>query len=178
MFNLTSFITENLPFVKNYAQKSGLSEHDSDDLAQDVLIDFCQKFHKGRVNVENKPKAYLFKLLKWRMLDKIRGHKKFADTFKCIGEDNDLDSLTEAKEDSTWKTELLISAAKHVKNKVNKRYYSLFYEQVFNGLDATQAAKKLKSTVPVAHLAKHRANKILVAAAKEILKKWNSNSLH
>lgn len=174
MFDLNSFVVENLPSIKNYAQKSGLSEHDSDDLAQDVLIDFCQKFHKGRVNIENKPKAYLFKLLKWRMLDKIRSHKRFSNTFKCIGEENDLDSLFfESKEDNSWKTELLISAAKHVKNKVNKRYYALFYEQVFNGLDATQAAKKLNSTIPVAHLAKHRANKILVSAAKEILKNDN-----
>lgn len=170
MFDLNSFLAENLPVVKNYAESNNMSRHDAEDVASNVICDFYLKHSQGKVDTSKNPKAYLFKLARWRIFDKSREKTRAAKLFEQIGEENDLDVLPHHSEDNQWKIDLLVSAAHSIKKKVNSQYYNLFCSQVFDGLKAEEAARMFQSSVATAHLAKHRAGKEVIAAAKEMLK--------
>lgn len=170
MFNIESFIKENLSKAKKYAEAYGLGTQDAEDLAQIVLSDFFVKYSQNRINVNYNPTGYLYNLLRWRITDKFRKNKIFAKNHVTIGEDNNLDELTTQNTDNKWKKELLIKATAEIKNEVNPKYYKLFIEQAIKNESAAFSAKKYNTTIPVAHLAKHRVGKKVILAAKRILK--------
>lgn len=170
MFNIDSFIKENLSKAKKYAEAYGLGVEDAEDLAQIVLSDFFVKYSQNRINVNDNPTGYLYNLLRWRVIDKFRKNKIFAKNHVTIGENNNLDELTAQNTDNKWKKELLIKATTEIKNEVNPKYYKLFIEQAIKNESAAFSAKKYNTTIPVAHLAKHRVGKKVILAAKKILK--------
>ncbi len=164
MFNLDSFISNNYKGVYNFAISKKLSHHDAEDLVQNVLIDFCEKFAAKRINVELKPENYLFKLAQWRILDrqiKLTSNKKL---FQTIGEDNNLDEIPSDKREETEKKQILYEAFKIIKG--NNRDKNIFKSLIFDGESAKDAAILHKTSTFTVHLAKHRIGKKVIRAAK------------
>lgn len=182
MFNLTSFLSESLQNVKNMAKSSDLSEHDSEDVAALVVADFYKKYQQGRINVENNPQGFLAKLARWRITDKARRNIKKSQIFSQIGEENNLDELSEKTDDSQTKHRLKIikSALKLVyknkkerKSQCSDRDCEIFRQTIFESKSAEEIADSLKTTKQVVYLARHRVG----AKIKEEIEKWNLNSL-
>lgn len=170
MFNVDSFISSNYGSVLAFIKGTGLNTQDAEDTTQNVFLEFIKKQNSGRINHNDNTKAYLFKIARWRLVDRMRHNNHHSANLLQVGEENNLDELPSEKVDNSWKKSLLKRAAKQIKGKVNRQYYNLFCSQVFDGLRAEDAAQKHGSSVPTAHLAKHRAGKEVIAAAKEILK--------
>lgn len=171
MFNIDSFIKENLSKAKKYAEAYGLGVEDAEDLAQIVLSDFFVKYSQNRINVNDNPTGYLYNLLRWRVIDKFRKNKIFAKNHVTIGENNNMDDIeSPVCSQNEWKKDILSKAIAEIKNKVNPKYYKLFIEQAIKNESAAFSAKKYNTTIPVAHLAKHRVGKKVILAAKKILK--------
>ncbi len=178
MFNLDSFVKENLPFIKNFAENHNFSHHDAEDLAANVLLDFIKKYKSGRVNAAQNPQAYLNKLTRWRITDKARENIKSAETFQQIGETNDLDSLP-AGYHSKEKIEIVKLALKTVyedkksrQNKCSDRDCEIFRLTVLEGIPAEEVAETLRTTKPTVYLARHRVGNQI----RNLIQQWNLNS--
>lgn len=181
MFNLSTFLTENLPFVKKYAETFNLSSHDAEDIASSVILDFIKKYEAGKVDTTDNPKAYLSVLTRWRITDCARRNIKNSQIFNQIGENNDLDELPEDKEPRKNYRKILKAALNAVhkdklsrKNKCSDRDCEIFKLAVFEEKPAQEIADLFKTTKPTVYLARHRV-------AKQIKKlfqteKWNLNS--
>ena len=182
MFNLDSFAAENIIFIRRYAEAFGLSQHDAEDVASTVILDFIKKYQQGRVNVTDNPKAYLSVLARWRITDCARRNIKSAATFNTIGEDNDLDSLMSEEERPKNYKKILKTALNTVyknkkarKDKCSDRDCEIFKLAVFDEKPAQEIADLFKTTKPTVYLARHRVGKQI----KKLIQteKWNLNSL-
>ena len=180
MFNLNSFLSENLPFVKKYAETFNLSSHDAEDIAASVILDFIKKYEAGRVDITDNPKAYLSVLTRWRITDCARKNIKNSQLFSQIGENNNLDELPENKEPRKNYRKILKTALKAVlknrqnrKNKCSDRDCEIFKLAVLEEKSAQEIADLFKTTKPTVYLARHRVGRQI----KELLQteKWNSS---
>jgi len=178
MFNLDSFVKENLPLVKSFAENHNFSHHDAEDLAANVMIDFVKKHQSGRIDPAQNTKAYLYQLARWRITDKARENIRASKSFQQIGEENDLDSLP-APSRSKEKIEIVKLALKSVykdkksrKNKCSDRDCEIFRLTVLEGIPAEEVAETLQTTKPTVYLARHRVGNQI----KNLIKQWNLNS--
>lgn len=180
MFNLDSFLAENLPSVKKYAETFNLSSHDAEDIASSVILDFIKKYEAGKVNVTDNPKAYLNVLTRWRITDCARKNIKNGQIFSQIGENNDLDELPDSKEPRKNYQKILKTALKIVykdkqsrKNKCSDRDCEIFKLAVFEEKPAQEIADLFNTTKPTVYLARHRVGKQIKKLFQT--EKWNSS---
>lgn len=182
MFNLDSFLVENLQFVKKYAEAFNISSHDAEDIASSVILDFIKKYETGKVDVTDNPKAYLSVLTRWRITDCARRNIKNSKIFNTIGEDNDLDALMSEKEPRKNYRKILKTALKTVyenkkarKDKCSDRDCEIFKLAVFDEKPAQEIADLFNTTKPTVYLARHRVGKQI----KKLIQteKWNLSSL-
>lgn len=170
MFNIESFIKEKYAQILSFVESSGMSRHDAEDATQDIFVSLNSKYNAGAIDPNKCLSAYLYQLTRWRIIDKFRRIKTLTKDIIEIGDDNNLDELAAQNIDNEWKKQLLIKAAAEIKNEVNPKYHKLFIEQAINNESAAFSAEKYNTTIPVAHLAKHRVGKKVILAARKILK--------
>lgn len=170
MLNFDAFYKDKFDYIKSYAIKSGLSEADSKDLAQNVMIDFWKRLSSGRVDESKNIDCFLFRRAKWRIVDYARASKDSAERFQTVGEENDLDILEGEKKDETRENHraLLKKAIKLINPKKTK-WFKLFYEAVFNEKSTKDICAEYNVKPSTVHVEKCRQGKKLIKAAQSIL---------
>jgi RNA polymerase sigma-70 factor (ECF subfamily) len=171
VLDFNTFYKEKFADLTDFAKKSGFSDSDAEDIAQNVLIDFWRRFDRKTIDLSQNIKAYLYQRARWRIVDAARRRKDRFERFKQIGEFNDLDDLpSQEKENTAWKSQLIKKATKNIRPKVSDKYYAYFIEQCILNKSAQETAEKYKVKECNVHLAKHRVGKLVVEEAKTLLK--------
>ena len=170
MLNFDTFYKDKFEHIKAYAIKSGISEADSKDLAQNVMIDFWKRLSTGRVDEGKNIDAFLFRRAKWRIVDSARASKDSAERFKTVGEENDLDILEgEKKVEHRENHRALLKKAIKLVNPRKTKWFKLFYEAVFNEKSVKDISAEYNVKPSTVHVEKCRQGKKLIKAAKLIL---------
>ena len=152
--------------------KSGLSEADSKDLAQNVLIDFWKRFSSGVLDQNKNVDSYLFRRAKWRMTDYFRRNKESAERHELVGEENNLDIL-EGKSDKNlvaYQWQVVNQAIKSLKNEILPRHLEFFVKRTILGEETSEIAKTHNTNASSVYLSKHRVMKRVIKAAKQLAK--------
>jgi RNA polymerase sigma factor (sigma-70 family) len=170
MLNFDEIYKEQFPRLIIYGKNNGLQESDAKDLAQNVMMDFYRKMQNGRVSEYSS--GYIFQLAKWRIIDRHREVSAKDNATKCIGDENDLDSLPEEKEEN-WSTkekwDIVLRAIKMVKSKFYKKHFEYFEDRIIHGKSSAEISKKYNVKASAVYLSKHRVMKKVVRAAKQII---------
>ena len=170
MLNFNEFYRQKFKEITARGVSSGLSEADSKDLAQNVLVDFWKRLSSGTVNENQNVDGFLSVRTKWRILDSIDKNKTFAKNYDTIGEENNLDTLpAERKEQPKNHRRLLKRAIQEINPKKSK-WFKLFYEAVFNEKPVEQICAEYNVKPSTVHVEKCRQRKKLIAAAQALLK--------
>lgn len=172
MFNFDPFYKEHFPKIRDYARIHGLQIADCEDISQDILHGFWRKIQDGRANPNDQGVLkYLYKLAKWRIVDKARKNITHNKNYDQVGPENDLDELIkEESENQSWKREILWRATKQIKPLVTTKYYNCFVAQVFEDKHPKEMLNLYGVKIANAYLARHRVGQKVIAAAKELIK--------
>lgn len=170
MLDFDQFYKEKFLSVSKYGMSNGLSEADSKDLAQNVLVDFWQRLESGKIDQSKNADSFLFQRAKWRLIDRIRSNSDLAAKQELAGEENDLDILPAEKKEERPKHLRLLTAAIREINKRKTTSFKLFYEAVFNDKSVADICKQYGIKPITVHIEKCRQGKKLVAAAQQLLK--------
>jgi len=180
MFNFDAIYKEHFPKIRDLAFTYGLQLADCEDISQDVLNGFWQKTQDGRANPNDQGVlGYLYKLAKWRIVDKGRKNVARLKDHMGIGPENDLNELTreqligepteEERQNKKWQKQILIRATKRIKPLVSKKYFNCFVAQVFEEKHASEMLSLYGVKIDNAYLARHRVGQKVIAAAKEMV---------
>lgn len=178
MFNLDSFVSDNYADIYKLSLKN-LQEHDAKDLTQSVFSDFCEKFYHEKMDSSLHPRAYLFKLAKWRIVDKLRENNKRQKVFLEIGETNLESAAFSPEEKLDYKPfvrqtlDEVYKNKKSRKNKCSDRDCEIFRMAILEDKSTDEIAKILGTSKPTVYLARHRVGQQI----KKLIKnpKWSSN---
>ena len=170
MLNFNEFYRQKFKEITARGVSSGLSEADSKDLAQNVLLDFWKRLSAGTVDENKNVDGFLSVRTRWRLVDLMDKKKTFSKNHETIGEENNLDTLpAESKEQPETHRRLLKSAIQEINPKKTK-WFKLFYEAVFNEKPVEQICAEYNVKPSTVHVEKCRQGKKLIAAAQALLK--------
>lgn len=170
MLNFNEFYTQKFKEITARGVSSGLSEADSKDLAQNVLLDFWKRLSSGAIDENKNIDGFLSVRTRWRLVDFMDKKKTFSKNHETIGEENNLDVLpAERKEQPETHRRLLKRAIQEINPKKSK-WFKLFYESVFNEKPVEQICAEYNVKPSTVHVEKCRQGKKLIAAAQALLK--------
>lgn len=170
MLNFNEFYSQKFKEITARGVSSGLSEADSKDLAQNVLLDFWKRLSTGTIDENKNVDGFLSVRTRWRLVDLMDKKKTFSKNHETIGEENNLDALpAERKERPETHRRLLKRAIQEINPKKSK-WFKLFYEAVFNEKSVEQICAEYNVKPSTVHVEKCRQGKKLIAAAQALLK--------
>lgn len=175
MFNFDPFYKEHFPKIRDYAYTHGLQIVDCEDISQDILYNFWKKIQDGRANPNDQGiLKYLYKLAKWRIVDKNRKNTTRTKNFKTVVDGNNMDELIKdedlrSEENQSWKKQILWLATNQIKPLVTQKYFNCFVAQVFENKHPNEMLNLYGVKVANAYLARHRVGQKVIAAAKEMV---------
>lgn len=170
MLNFNEFYTQKFKEITARGLSSGLSEADSKDLAQNVLLDFWKRLRAGTVDENKNIDGFLSVRTRWRTVDFIRRNQTAAENFSIIGEENDLDTLPAERKERPKNHRRLLKRAIQEINPKKSKWFKLFYESVFNEKPVEQICAEYNVKPSTVHVEKCRQGKKLIAAAQALLK--------
>lgn len=166
MLNFDTYYTNKFEQIKAHSITQGLSDADAKDLAQNVLIDLWKRFSSGELDENKNIDAYLFRRVRWRMIDRMRRNQEFHSKHESVGLDNNLDSLLEPLPVQNSDKSVLNAAIKCSKK---TKGFAIFFDSTFNELTTKELCDKFSVTAKTAYVEKCRERKKFIQTAKTIL---------
>ena len=172
MVNFDAFYKKKFGDLAAYGRNCGLSSADSDDIAQNVMIDFWKRLENNEIDESKGNDPFIFQRMRWRIMDANIKNNLETKRFQSVGEENDLDELElkNDKEIAAFKWNAFKRAAKLLKNQINPKAYEFFVERTFGGKTTAEIAEKYNVNANQVYLTKHRVLQKVVSLAKEIIK--------
>lgn len=165
-------------FIYSVAIKSGLTEHEAEDVVQETVISVAkhiQKFKRDRSL--GSFKGWLRNIVRWRIADQFEQRSPVGKQEKTTPDDSleDIPDLWELPDpagedlehlwDEEWRTNLFQAAVRRVKQKVREEHYIMFDLCVAGKWSPLKVAAALGVSVGQVYVNKHR---ISVLIKKEI----------
>ena len=170
MLNFNEFYTQKFKEITARGVGAGLSEADSKDLAQNVLVDFWKRLSSGTVNENQNVDGFLSVRTRWRLVDLMDKKKTFSKNYETIGEENNLDVLPAERVEQPQNHRRLLKRAIQEINPRKTKSFKIFYEAVFNDKSVADICAEYNVPPVTVHIEKCRQGKKLIAAAQALLK--------
>ena len=164
----TDFFDTYWRLIYSVARKSGLSDHDAQDVVQETVLTVSKSIGEFRYDPEvGSFKGWLLKTTRWRILDALRRKQRFEERETALGENQVHESAQPSGEDldllweTEWRRNLLETAVLRVKNQVKPKHYQAFELNVVKGWTAGKVAEVLGINTAQVHLVKHRIGRMI-----------------
>ena len=165
----------------NLARKSGLSDHQAQDVVQETVIAVARKMPEFRYDpAKGSFKQWLLLICRRRLHDHFR--RAYSLTHSLEQEAAHHTELTESVPDSAsrpdaqmdeiweqeWRENVYRTALWRVRQRVNPKHYQVFDCCVLQNQQPAEVSRMLGMSVAQVYLAKHRVSAALKQAVKEI----------
>jgi RNA polymerase sigma-70 factor (ECF subfamily) len=169
--------------VSGFANRSGLSHADAEEVTQDVFNEVSANVHAFLANPQRGSfRGWLLNLTRWRVMDKLRQRQRH-DKHRAMKRDEPQDDRTDTIEripdaslapaDSVWEQEwehqVLEAALENLRERVDTRHFQAFELHIAQGLSVGKIARQLEinpATVYVIHFRLKKQLKAEVARLK------------
>jgi RNA polymerase sigma factor (sigma-70 family) len=167
--------------IYNVACKSGLADHEAQDVVQETVIAVARKMPEFRYDpAKGSFKQWLLLITRRRIQDHLRRLYRSLPTAHGYGEEETYpaenvlapfltpDAQIEAAWEYEWRDNLLQAALTRVRQRANPKHYQVFDYCVLQNLAAPQVAKMLGLNAAQVYLAKHRISLTVKRTVAEI----------
>lgn len=168
------------PLVYGYARKEGLSHAEAEDVAQETITSVWKNISKYD-RAKGRFKSWLLKMTRWRIVDQLRKRGPFVllppwvdETEASAGAVPDVGQPIaeefDARWDAEWEKNLLETALRNVKPRVDPRKYQIFDFYVNKDWPAQKVSACFGVSVEQVYQAKHRITDMIRAEVKRLEK--------
>lgn len=158
-------------FVSHLALKARLSEHEAEDVVQEVLISVARHIGGYKYNrTASSFRHWLSTVIRWRIGDHRKRQFRYARVFpQSIDDDgqnnaaqcvNDVSANAPVGEEE-WGKSVVQAALNRVKDQVTAKHYQIYYLHVLNERPVSEVCRRLKVNRGQVYLAKHRVGKLV-----------------
>ena len=149
--------------VASFGRKSGLSQADADDVAQETMMAFLETYQKGAYQRgRGKLGQFLFGIARHKILRARRktaaaaGQVTYgADAADLLAELPDADALQQTWE-AEWRQSILMKCLERVREEVAPQTFEAFRLVTVEQIEPAQVAERLGMTRNAVFIAKHR----------------------
>ena len=160
-------------FIYSVAVRSGLSDHEAEDVVQETVISVAKKmpeyvYDPARCSF----KGWLMHVTRLRILDQLRRRQpafqqaaasdrdsRQTPTVERIADPAGSLAQQEAAWDEEWERNLVDAAMERVKLRVKPEHYQIFYLSAVKGLKTGEVARMLQVNIGQVYLIRHRLAK-------------------
>jgi RNA polymerase sigma factor (sigma-70 family) len=168
--------------IYNLARKSGLTDAESQDVVQEVVIAVSRNIADFRTGREHGSfKAWLLQQTRWRIADQFVKRDKFARSpepdpgghSRTSSADDQTRTSTvnqvpdpaatepEAAWDKEWEKHILAVASERIKMQVSAKQFQMFDLHAMQGLSARDTARTVGTSVAAVYVAATRLRRLL-----------------
>lgn len=159
--------------IYNTAIRSGLTEAEAQDVVQETVISVSKSLAQSAYDPNKGSfKTYLMRLTGWRIVGQLRKRRpegKYRNPGADADDQTDLIekipdeaiSVLQSHWDEEWETNLIETAIRRVKSKVDPKQYQIFDLYARKNWPVGKVANDLKMTRARVYLAKHRVSNLL-----------------
>jgi RNA polymerase sigma-70 factor (ECF subfamily) len=159
-------------FIYSVAVRSGLSDHEAEDVVQETILSVAKKMPDFVYDpAKCSFKGWLMHVTRLRIIDQLRRRQPaFQQT--PAGDDESRrtstaervpDPTANAQQDAAWEQEwernLVDAAVERVKLRVKPEHYQIFYLSAVKGLKPGDVARMLQVNIAQVYLVRHRLTK-------------------
>ena len=170
--------------IYRVARASNLTESEAQDVVQDTLVEVAKRMKGFKYDPAiGSFRAWLLNLVRWRIKDRVRKHKKHeagrahtrtdatnrTGLLASVPDPASLD-LDESW-DREWERSVMEAAIERVKRKIPASQYQIFDLYVRKDWPVSKVAKALAVTENQIYLAKSRVSKAIVEEARHLEEK-------
>jgi|SRR5688572_15706648 len=164
------------PVIAAFARRLGLSEEDSDEVAQETMARFAQDYRNGKYDRERgRLRSWIFGIARLRALDakRVRARRREERGESALEQLPDDQAVTAAF-DAEWRAALLRQAFVELRamTKSDPKTLRALELLAFSEKGAAEVAGELEMDVAAVHLAKHRGLKRLRAILESLERDW------
>ena len=160
-------------FIYSVAIRSGLSDHEAEDVVQETVISVAKKmpeyvYDPARCSF----KGWLMHVTRLRILDQLRRRQpafqqaaasgrgsRQTPTVERIADPAGSLAQQDAAWDEEWERNLVDAAMERVKLRVKPEHYQIFYLSAVKGLKTGEVARMLQVNIGQVYLIRHRLAK-------------------
>ena len=158
--------------IYGFARRAGLTDAEANDALQETLLTVARRADGFRYDpARGSFKGWLLQIARWRVADQFRkrlptqphseNNQDTARTATIARAPDPAGPELEAVWNSEWRTNLLETALRRVKQKVSARQYQIFDCYVVKGWPAQRVQRDLGVNAAQVYLAKHRVAALL-----------------
>ena len=126
-------------FVFAIARSKGLSAEDADDVVQTVFCDLARRMPTFEYDrTKGKFRSYLFGLVNWRVIDKLKAGRRDADFKAAYGDEVKAGTQGDVSTDLAereWQSAALDEALRRLQREVRPDHFAAYVESAVEGLD-------------------------------------------
>lgn len=149
--------------IASFCRKTGLSQEDADDVAQETMMAFLESYRRGDYQRgRGQLSQFLFGIARHKILHARRktgaAARQFshgAGTSESLANVPDTDALQQAW-DREWRESILMQCLARVREEVAPQTYEAFRLAGVEGLEPARIAEQLGMTRNAVFIAKHR----------------------
>jgi len=172
--------------VYNVSRKSGLTDHDAQEVVQETIISVARRMPGFQYRPEHGSfKQWLLLITRRRIQDHLR--RQYRSLPRANLQDEALvqavesvpsselapDEGIDAAWEQSWRENLFQAALARVRQRAHPKHYQVFDYCVLQNRPAREVAGMLGLNAPQVYMAKHRVSRALKRAARELESEWN-----
>jgi RNA polymerase sigma factor (sigma-70 family) len=162
------------PLIFGVARQSGLHAEEAADLVMEVMAELRRRIASYELNPKRGPfKAWLLKLVRWRIKDKLRARHPLTEvTTEALEVAANAEAGPAPFSDETWeqawRERLLEAAIERVRAQADPRQFQIFNACTTQKIRAQKVAESFGVSLGQVYLAKHRVGKLVKREAKRV----------
>ena len=157
------------PLIFGVARQAGLNAEEAEDVVQDVMAELRGRISAFEPDGQRAPfKAWLLRMVRWRITDKLRDRLPVAEGERTEGVDaqaarpeDSTGAVIEEQWEEAWRQRILEEALEQVRTQADARQFQIFRVVISQKIRAQEVAKSFGVSVMQVYLAKHRIAKLL-----------------
>ena len=153
------------PLIHSFSVKSGLTQDEAQDVAQETLIEVACRIKNQEYDRNLGPfRAWLYRLTKWRVTNQFqkRRHDVLSLEQAEMGDGEALERLESPSDETStiweenWRQVLFDAAMERLRQKMKPKHYQVFHAVIRQGLPVAQVAQVLHMNCSQVYLIKLR----------------------
>lgn len=176
-----AYVRRYRPLLLRYGHKLGLSDTDADDVAQQILSEFCRAYQQGKYDrTKGRLRHWLFGIAR----NQVRNWQRRAappagvpdgansctstDFFARLPDDARMEALWEEE----WRNTVLAQAMAQIRDEVEEHTFRAFHMFAYEGRPAEVVARELGTTANAIFSAKRRILRRLRELLPQVEDAW------
>ena len=166
--------------IRRLAMKAGLTEHEAEEVLQEVLISVVRNIGGFTYNpAVSSFRHWLTNVVRWRIADqrkKQSQHERIREEPLEDGEQagvagglaDPAGDVLDAQLEAEWRKGLIETALGRIKRQVNPKHFQIYHLLVVHELPVPQVCRRLKVNRGQLYLARHRIARLLQKEVKRL----------